>query len=144
MNTNCYAKILSLAILLLSASGAYALDWTQPILDEKGAAITDWPSCPGKAPDKPAPDNECTKPLTIGLLAARALLVGDQSKAGPGAVQEAPEQKALEGRLGLAIIDHPDLVPTPDQLKLARDAIGRLPSPLAVARAWDILDKAVK
>ncbi len=122
----------------LMATPAFALDWTQPILDEQGATIPDWQNCPGKDPKT----DKCDKVITLGLLTARALLQG------PPQIRDAPpqppEQKALEGRLGLEIIEHPDLVPTPDQLKIARDAIGRLPSPLAVARAWDLLDKAVK
>lgn len=119
--------------LLAFPNYAAALDWTQPILDENGNTI---PNC------RPASDGTqepgCTKILTIGALVSRSLLEGDPTS------RPTPEQKALEGHLGLEIILHQDLVPTPEQLKLARDAIGRLPSPLAVARGFDILDAAIK
>jgi hypothetical protein len=135
-------RLSSIILLLLLALPAFALDWTQPILDEQGNTIPDCPMDPATK----LPPIKCDKILTIGMLTARALLTANSSDvAGRGGViPESPEQKALAGNLGLQIILHNDFVPTPDQLKLARDAIGRLPSPLAVARGWAILDAAVK
>lgn len=115
-------------LLLLSGAPAVAFDWTQPILNELEQPI---PDCPGD------PTAKCGRVLTIGMLAARQLLSAGQTAM-------SPEQKALEGNFGLQILLHPDLVPTPDQLKLARDAVGRHASPLAVARGWNLLDAAVK
>jgi hypothetical protein len=107
-----------------------AFDWTQPILDESGKPVDDLLPCADQKP--------CGKVLTIGTLTARALLTPDQHS------QDSPDQKALAGHLALQILLHPDMTPSPDQLKLAKDAIGKLGSPLAVARGWDILDGAVK
>jgi hypothetical protein len=115
---------------------AMALDWTQPILDENGIPA---PDCKPAADGAPEPG--CTKILSIGTMTARALLAPEPQGT---AAYATPEQKALAGHLALEIIEHPDMTPTPDQLKMARDAIGRMPSPLAVARGWDILDRAVK
>jgi hypothetical protein len=112
---------------------ALALDWSQPIFDEQGKTI---PDCP-LAGNVPEPG--CSKFLTLGSMTARALFAPD-----PQGTSTLPEQKAQAGKLGLEIIEHPDMTPTPDQLKMARDAIGKMGSPLAVARGWEILDKAVK
>jgi hypothetical protein len=121
---------LAIFVLALSVLPAMAFDWTQPITDEMGKPVDDLQLCPDQKP--------CGKILTIGMLTARALLTADPR------AQETPDQKALAGNLGLEILKHPDMTPTPDQLKLARDAIGKLASPLAVARGWAILDAAVK
>lgn len=123
-------KTLAFVVISLLASSAFAMDWTQPILDESNRPVDDLILCPDQKP--------CGKPLTIGMLTARALLTIDPN------AHDSAEQKALMGHLGLEILLHPDLVPTPEQLKMAKDAIGKLPSPLAVARGWDILEKAVK
>jgi hypothetical protein len=119
----------ALFALLLSTSYACAFDWTQPILDENGKTI---PDCPGKDLEK----DTCNKVLSIGTLTARALLIPPID---PNDARKPPEQKAIEGNFALQIILHPDLGPTPDELKLACDAIGKMPSPLAVARGWALL-----
>lgn len=124
-------------LIIAYASGVFAMDWNQPILDEKGAAVPDCPVDP-----KTNQIEACGKIVTIGSLASRALLSIDQQR------QATPEEKALAGNLAIQILTHPEAVPEEgkkaDQLKTIKDAIGRLPSPLAVARGWAILDQAVK
>lgn len=123
--------------LFLLASCVFAMDWSQPILDEKGQPV---PDC--QVDTKTSQPEPCGKVFTIGTMAARALLAPDPNR------QETPENKALAGNLAIQILTHPETVPEEgkkaDQLKTIKDAIGRLPSPLAVARGWAILDQAVK
>lgn len=118
----------------VTSTAASAFDWTQPILDENEKTI---PDCQGK--------ETCDKVLTIGTLTGRALLAPLDMR-DPGTAHERPEQKSISGDLGLQIIKHPDLSLNPDELKLACDAIGSVPSRLAVARGWALLgcQKAVK
>lgn len=128
-----YAKII-FTTAFLTATGASALDWTQPILDENDNRVAD---CPVDATTKLM--QACPKVLTLGTIAARALLVPEER----GSVMPA-DQKALLGNLALDILHHMDLVPTPEQLKAVKDAIGKAMPPLAVARANALLDAAVK
>jgi hypothetical protein len=130
---------------MLVCSPALAFDWSQPILDENGKTV---PDCLDPVTGKPFADPVTGKPLpcdkiiTIGSMAVRALL---NPQAGS---PETPEQKALAGNLAIQLMTHPEQVPAPDdklnQMKIIRDAIGRMPSPLAVARGWAIIDNAVK
>ncbi len=142
-------RVFTFFTFIMMTTCAYAFDWKQLILDENNHTVIDWPSCPptrqitANNPWGSDSKDKCDVELTIGILSARVLLAPEPQNSG-GTPQKSGEQKALEGHLGLEIILHPDMTPTPDQLKMVHDALGKLPSPLAVARAWDILDKAVK
>ena len=124
-------------LIIAYASGAFAMDWSQPILDEKGAPVPDCPVDP-----KTNQIEACGKIVTLGSLASRALLSIDQQR------QPTPEEKALAGNIAIRLMTHPEAVPDKgnkvDEMKTIRDAIGRLSSPLAVARGFALLDDAVK
>jgi hypothetical protein len=126
-------KFITFMVCMGFVSPAFAIDWKQQVTDQSNEYVTDWMKCPGKDPAK---GDKCGEILTYGEMIARALLMADTGMT--------PEQKALAGHLAIKILTEDGLVPTPDQLKMARDAAGRLPSPLAVARAWDFLDSAIK
>jgi hypothetical protein len=125
----------TMAAMLISFQ-AHALDWSQPVLDENNKPSIDWLSCPGKDPSK---GDKCSAVLTVGMYTARALFSPQTGPSGDG-----PEVKSLMGNLGLAILADPKMTPTPEQLKMAKDAVGKTPFPLAIARVNAILDKAVK
>jgi hypothetical protein len=121
-----------LAFTFLVPLSAFALDWKQPILDEFDKTV---PDC--KIDQTTRAYENCGKVLTLGTLAARALLLDD-------AKGMTPEQKAFAGNLALDILHHQEMTPTPEQLKSVKDAIGKAMSPLGVARANALLDAAIK
>lgn len=127
-------------VILLSvwAGAAFAaevprkIDFTIPITDQDNEIITE---CSDNPPPKDDRDCKVRRPITLGIIAMRALSAPEQGL---------PADKALvRGQLALSVYKSSGSELTADEIKLIKDQIAaKFPSPLIVIRAFAILDPA--
>lgn len=121
----------TLIALLLLSSSALAADFSAIILDMDNEPILE---CTDAARDKP----ECKdkRPLTLGIVAARALLMPEQNIKS--------EDSLKRGQLALNIYKASKLELTAEEIALIKQQIAKNFGPLVTARTFPMLDPGVK
>lgn len=110
------------ALYLMACCSAFALDWTQPITDEKGKQM----------------EYEKGVPLTLQNLSVRALLL--PIPVTPGGKEETGDQKVTRAILATKIQNDPKASLTTEEITTVKNAVARIGGPMMVYRAWSLLD----
>lgn len=142
------------ALSFLIASPAFAIDYTQVILDEQGCPMHDDPNLttirttatiadPVKCPraEKMMPPD-----LTLGLIAYHAMMwvAPDETPGYPGSTPINGEQKQERGDLGKRVRNAKDDATTPEELTIIRKQVGKLYGPMIVSEVFPLLNPTAK
>jgi hypothetical protein len=127
--TACAAVVFSASV---NAEELRSIPFSEAIMDAENNVILD--SSHAEHPERAcAADNTCP-PLTLGVIAARALSVETREDRLP------PEQKAKQGALAVKVLSGGNQPMQAEDIALIKSVIGKLWGPVIVHRAWQLLD----
>lgn len=126
-------------MLAFCASAALAADDSRKvnfqivIVDHDNEAMTE---CADDPPPKPGEACKVKRPVTLGLIAMRALVAPEQNLP--------PEEGLKRGQLAMSVYKSPGALLTAEETALIKKQIGKFYGPLIVMRAFALLDPAAK
>lgn len=126
--------LLTLAVLVMSVGAAHAIDFTRPITQLDGQALTGTDGKP-----------MATQP-TLGSICESALLAQYVDERDPQTGKEtiSPEEKFARWKLAIKVNSAKDVTLTSEELTLIKKLVGKGYSPLIVGQVWTLLDPGMK
>jgi hypothetical protein len=123
-------RMLAVVAMLLAASPACAIDFTQPITDLDGSIMA---AKPGDAP------------ATLGTICEKALTAqySDEMDRNTGKELITPEEKYQRWKLA-SKLDGKNVALSPEEITLLKKLVGKAYGPAIVGPVWTMLDPSLK